>query len=80
MSMPPRSTSSRQGLQDSALSEVELAALPGSHPLKVEIAAAVWQDTTVGQAWIAKRLAMGSPGNVSQQLYRHRTRTDTCKK
>ena len=47
-----------------------MAALVGSDARKVALAKLAWEKTTVSQGWIAKRLEMGSPANVSQALRR----------
>jgi hypothetical protein len=44
--------------------------LPGSEPRKVAVARFIGEKTTVPQSWIAEKLVMGSPANVSQQLRR----------
>jgi hypothetical protein len=59
-------------MRENGLSEAALRGLPGSDSRKVEIAAALQENTTVNQGWIAARLSMRSAGNVSQQLYRRR--------
>ena len=48
----------------------ELEALVGSDARKVALAKLAWEKTTVSQGWIARRLVMGSPANVSQALRR----------
>jgi putative transposase len=60
----------RQGLSRFGCKEEELALRKGSDPFKVAIATAIKAQTTVSQAWIAQRLAMKSPANVSQQVQR----------
>jgi hypothetical protein len=45
--------------------------LPGSEPRKVAVARVIWEQTTVPQSWLAEKLMMGSPANVSQQLRRN---------
>jgi REP element-mobilizing transposase RayT len=59
-----------EGLKIAGLDDSELAALVGSDVRKVALAKLAWKKTTVSQGWIAKRLAMGSPANVSQALSR----------
>jgi len=59
-----------EGLQAAALSDDELLRLPGSEPRKVAVARVIWEQTTVPQSWLAEKLMMGSPANVSQQLRR----------
>ena len=48
----------------------ELRRLPGSDARKVALARLLWEQTTVGQDWIAVQLGMGSAANVSQQIRR----------
>ncbi len=62
----------RTALEETGLSEADLKMLPGSDRRKVEVATLLQKETTVSQSWIAARLSMGSPGNVSQQLFRRR--------
>jgi REP element-mobilizing transposase RayT len=59
-----------EGLKIAALDATQLLALVGSDVRKVALAKLVWEKTTVSQGWIATRLAMGSPANVSQALRR----------
>ena len=59
-----------EGLRASGLTARELPFLPGSDVRKIEMAKQVWEQTTAGQAWIAKRLHMKSAANVSQILRR----------
>lgn len=61
-----------RALAELELEPGELEGLPGADPRKVAIADLVAGRTAVSQKWIAERLAMGSPGNVSQQLGRFR--------
>lgn len=68
-----------EALRDAGLRESDLAVMKGSEPRKVAVAARLHQETTVSQAWIARRLHMRSAGNVSQQLYRFRNRTKSSK-
>ena len=65
-------------MDEVGLRECDLAMLKGSDPRKVEVAAHLCAETTVSQAWIARRLHMRSAGNVSQQLYRQRRRKEAC--
>ncbi len=60
----------RSGLAALGLTEQALAELKGSDPRKVAIAAVLHTRTTVPQAWLAERLRMRSPANVSQQVRR----------
>jgi hypothetical protein len=60
-----------EGLRVAGLSHQELEMLPGADPRKVAIARVIWEQTTVGQGWLAERLAMGSAANVSQQIRRN---------
>ncbi|MEI8039754.1 MAG: transposase, partial [Verrucomicrobiota bacterium] len=45
-----------------------LAAMTKSDPRKIVLAALVRANTSVSNAWIAERLAMGHPGSVSRML------------
>ena len=62
----------RAGLLAAGLEKSDLERLPGSDARKVEIARAVWEQTTVSMGWIAERLRMRSAANVSQILRRAR--------
>ena len=46
----------------------ELGTTPGADPRKAAIALAIKRRTSVRHAWIAERLSMKSPANVSQQV------------
>ncbi|MDP3072124.1 MAG: transposase [Opitutaceae bacterium] len=48
--------------------KIDLAGLPApkSHPHKAVLAAAMKQSTSVSNAWLAQRLAMGPPASASQ--------------
>jgi putative transposase len=59
-----------EGLVLAGLDSKSLAVLPANEPRKVELARLVWRKTTVSQAWIAERLKMRSPANVSLALHR----------
>lgn len=59
------------------ISDRDLEDLPGNDSRKVEIAAEVWARTSASQVWLAKRLRMGSAGNVSLVL--HRRAKNLCK-
>jgi len=59
-----------EGLKIAGLDDQQLAGLVGSDVRKVALAKLAWEKTTVSQSWIAKRLAMVSPANVSQALRR----------
>ncbi len=59
-----------EGLETAGLDARQLAVLPGSDVRKVALAKLVWENTTVSQGWIAQRLKMASPANVSQALRR----------
>jgi hypothetical protein len=39
-------------------------------PRKVAVARVIWEKTTAPQSWLAEKLMMGSPANVSHQLRR----------
>ncbi len=52
------------------LGQADLQRTPGSEVRKVAIARAIWETTTVSQAWLAKHLWMNSAADVSQQLRR----------
>jgi REP element-mobilizing transposase RayT len=66
----------REGLAIAGWSAEELERLPGNDPGKVEIARAVWEQTTVSMGWIAEHLRMRSAANVSQILRRVRSEDD----
>lgn len=55
------------------VAKIELAKLPAqkSHPAKVRLAAALKQSTSVSNAWLAERLAMGQPASASQFVRRY---------
>jgi REP element-mobilizing transposase RayT len=59
-----------KGLREHGLRAKDLSTLPGSDARKVEIAVRIWEETTVGQGWIADHLVMKSAANVSQILRR----------
>ena len=59
-----------EGLKAAGLAAKDLAGLKGSDPRKLALAELLWNQTTVSQDWIAKKLAMRSAANVSQQLRR----------
>ena len=59
-----------EGLRIAGVDAPELEALVGSDARKVALAKLAWEKTTVSQGWIARRLVMGSPANVSQALRR----------
>jgi REP element-mobilizing transposase RayT len=61
----------QQGLRAARLTAQEIRRLRGSDPRKVAIALAISKQTLVPQNWLAERLAMKSPANVSQQLRRY---------
>jgi putative transposase len=60
------------GLAAAGLSQAKLAALPGSDPRKVAVAAAIHQQTSMRLPWITERLFMKTPANASQQISRWR--------
>lgn len=59
-----------EGLKIAGVDAPELDSLVGSDARKVALAKLAWEKTTVSQDWIARRLVMGSPANVSQALRR----------
>lgn len=59
-----------EGLKIAGVDALELDSLVGSDARKVALAKLAWENTTVSQYWIAKRLGMGSAANVSQALRR----------
>ena len=71
-----------EGLRAAGLDAKTIAELPGSDPRKVALARVIWERTTVGQGWLAERLAMQSAANVSQQLIRSKAapRTESLPK
>jgi REP element-mobilizing transposase RayT len=58
------------GLRAAGLKAQDVHRLRGSDRRKVAIARAISEQTLVPQKWLAERLAMKSPANVSQQLRR----------
>jgi putative transposase len=60
----------REGVEATGLELAGFQKLPGSDARKVALARLLWEQTTVGQSWIAQRLGMGSAANVSQQVRR----------
>jgi len=58
------------GLRSEGLREEKLPQLRANDPRKVAVAREMWTKTSVGQDWIAERLAMGSAANVSLALHR----------
>jgi len=58
------------GLRAAGLKAQDVHRLQGSDWRKVAIAHAISQQTLVPQKWLAERLAMKTPANVSQQLRR----------
>ena len=60
------------GLRAAKLTAEELVRLPGSDPRKVALASAIWEQTTVSQAWLAEHLHLRSAANASQQIRRYR--------
>jgi putative transposase len=59
-----------KGTEVLGLSENDIKITRGSDPRKVSLAWAIARSTTVSQGWIATRLTMRSPANVSQQIRR----------
>jgi hypothetical protein len=59
-----------EGLKIAGVDALELDSLVGSDARKVALAKLAWENTTVSQYWIARRLGMGSAANVSQALRR----------
>lgn len=62
----------QEGLAAAELTEVEVAALPGSDVRKAGLANVLMERTVARQSWIAERLGMRSAANVSQQVRRYR--------
>ena len=60
----------KSGLNELGLKGQRLGELPGSDPRKVAIAAVVRAQTSMPNGWIAERLKMKSPDNVSQHVRR----------
>jgi len=60
----------KEGIQAAGLAARDLPQLKGSDPRKLALAELLWKRTTVSQEWIARKLAMRSAANVSQQLRR----------
>jgi REP element-mobilizing transposase RayT len=61
----------KEGLEAAALEPRELGKLKGSDARKVAIAQVIRRRTTVSMSWLAERLSMRSPANVSQQIRRN---------
>lgn len=59
-----------KGLKAAGLGAAELNQVKGSDPRKVLLADFLWRKTVVSQPWLAEKLVMHSPANVSQQLRR----------
>lgn len=60
----------REGLVAADLKHTELEELPANEVRKVALARIVWSKTIVSQAWIADRLKMKGPANVSLVIHR----------
>jgi len=60
------------------VAKIDLAKLAAqkSHPDKVRLAAALKQSTSVSNAWLAERLAMGEPASASQFVRRYLLREE----
>ena len=58
------------GLLAAGIGKGELRDLPANEPRRVMLAAALWKKTTVRQAWIAGKLEMRNPANVSPAIHR----------
>jgi putative transposase len=66
------------GLRAAGLTAEQLMQRPGSDPCKVAIARTIWENTTIGQGWLARELRMGSAANVSQQILRQKRQADAA--
>jgi hypothetical protein len=76
-SIPPTTDRRRRaGLAAAGLDQKALASLAGSHIRKLALADLILGQTTIGQSWIADRLAMRSAANVSEQVRRYRATTN----
>ena len=69
----------RAGVAATGMELTELHRLPGSDARKVALARLLWEQTTVGQEWIARQLGMGSAANVSQQIRRAKAEKSRAK-
>ena len=58
------------GLEAAGLHESELSGRPCTDPCKVALAVMLWKKTTVSQLWIAEKLDMKNPANVSRVIHR----------
>jgi len=57
-----------EALRVGGISQKQLASWRKGHPFKVELAAKLRAETTVGIRWIAGRLAMGTRGHLAHLL------------
>jgi putative transposase len=60
----------RQACQHYGVKEKALLADRRGDLRKISVARKIWQETTVSQHWIAERLKLKSPANVSQRIRR----------
>jgi hypothetical protein len=58
------------GLKAAGFAKEDLAGRPCTDPCKVMLAFMLWKKTTVSQAWIAEKLEMKNPANVSRVIHR----------
>lgn len=58
------------GLAAAGLATKDLARRPCTDPCKVALASILWKKTTVSQSWIAEKLEMKNPANVSRVIHR----------
>ena len=58
------------GLKAAGMSEESLVQTKGSDPRKAILAKLLWENTTVSQTWIARRLEMSSAANVARILHK----------
>ena len=65
----------REELKRHGWKEEDLSARLKGDPVKVKMAGRLRADTTMTVAWIAQRLAMGTPGYLNNRLYRWRKGT-----
>ena len=66
----------RRSLKSLRLAPATLATFPKSDPRKAALAALLRERTSMGNSWIAARLAMEHPGSVSRMLGACKTDTE----
>jgi hypothetical protein len=58
------------GLGAAGLATKDLARRPSTDPCMVALASRMWEKTTVSQSWIAEKLEMKNPANLSRVIHR----------